>query len=528
MTTSQGVDTAGLCRLVELVSSPFFVLYNLLIVIDYTIKVISHSTLLQTLSFSTYGPNNMNKPLQSLWKRTPDDIYLQPSWDHKTYAFESLGESALWYKHFKQPVVAVFDVVMQDSGNSLNPKPVVLLQPRPKLQELFPTRAARLDGIRDRTFINRIGDSLFAMGHINYPLVNLAPPPHRIGSTPDTEGLRCIGIECFLGVRYTDREGAKSRISRLIDAGPANRSAGDRILPRDDSGATPNNLLPTAPEIAAIPLPSRSDTLGPDGNFIGLQSQEDNIRPKAPGAPFWTLALPFIGGFIAIWLLLRKFTKTSSNQQDRLIQPLQTSGSSADVTTALLSPRSHSRHPSASGVAYATYAGATTYTAVGLDSPPVTQRDDSREFNEKTDSPFVRDDEEANLSLSLEEARVGAGLGMPVEAKDAEDSEGEDGDGDPQDAKKKTRRGGRGRKKKNKQKNPASATEPPPPPEANSGRDSGSNSSDYVMIDKQPGVDRPSAKMELPLPVTSSSSSLVVTSKVLGEYLISPSNESHF
>ncbi|KIM27925.1 hypothetical protein M408DRAFT_329839 [Serendipita vermifera MAFF 305830] len=489
---------------------------------DYTIKVFYHSTLLQTLSFSTYGPNNVNKPLQNVWKRTPDDVYLQPSWDHTTYAFSSLGESALWIKRFKHPVVAVFDVVLQDSGNGTSAKPLVLLQPRPKLHELFPTRAAQIDMTRDKTFVNQIGNSLWAMGHLNYPLVNIAtvsPSPPRLIGSASNGGHGCVGVECFLGARYTEREGANSRISRLIEAGPAHSNDGPHLVARDGDEAALDNPEPTSLEIAAIPSPSRSGTLGPDGSYIGLQSQQDNTRPKAAGTPFWTLALPFAGGFVAIWLLLRKFMKTTpttSTRHNHLIQPLQASGSSTDVTTALLAPRSHSRHPSASGGTYATYAGATTYTVPDTESP--SPRDDSNNTNEKRNSLSMKNAEEANLSLALEEARVGAGLGLPVDVKDADDSDGEDADA--QDGKKKTRRGGRGKKKKNKQKNPAPTSQDGTGPSAtsgqNSGQDSGSHSSEYVMVDSQPRADTSSAKMELPLPVTSSSSSLVVTSKVLG------------
>jgi hypothetical protein len=32
----------------------------------------------QNLSFSTYGPNNQDKALQSTYRRTADDIYIQP------------------------------------------------------------------------------------------------------------------------------------------------------------------------------------------------------------------------------------------------------------------------------------------------------------------------------------------------------------------------------------------------------------------------------------------------------------------
>jgi serine/threonine-protein kinase/endoribonuclease IRE1 len=461
----------------------------------------------------------MNKSLQNVWKRTPDDIYLQPSWDYKTYAFETLGESALWYKQFKHPVVAVFDVVLQSSGSS-NPKPIVLLQPRPKLQELFPTRAIRLEGIPDKTAINRIGDSLFAMGHLNYPLVNLAPALPQIGRAWSEENQGCDGLECYTGIRYTEREGAKSRISRLIEAGPGNNKS--TIVPRAVAETNFENPLPTPSEITAIPLPSRSSTLGPDGKFIGLLSQSENTRSKPETTQTWTLALPFVGGFLAIWLLLRTFLKTAPTRPDRLIQPLQNASSSTDVTTSLSVPsRSHSQYPSTSGIVYPAFAGATTYAAADSDDArqvASASRDrDSSGFDEKRGLLSKKDDEVASLSLALEDARVGSGLGISIDVREAEESEGDEGDA--QDNKKRTRRGKRGKNRNKKPKLPVNSSQigadTSGPTEQTSAQDSGSASADYVTVDQR-HADKAPIKMELPLPVTTSSSSLVVTSKVLG------------
>jgi len=458
----------------------------------------------------------MNKPLQSLWKRTPDDVYLQPSWDYKTYAFESLGESALWVKAFKQPVVAVFDVVLQISPTVANPKPIVLLQPRPKLQELFPTRAASLDGIRDKTVVNRIGDSLYAMGHLNYPLVNLADPYRQI-ELPTRENQGCFGIGCYTGVRFTEREGAKSRISRLIEAGPGNKSMADHVVPRAVAETNFENAIPTTSEIAATPLPSLPSFLNPGGKFVDPQFLGENTRPKAGGTPMWTLVLPFVGGFLAIWFLLRKLIRTASIRNDRPTRPLQ--NSPASVTTSLLNTgKVQSRSP---GIGYSSFPGATTYADADSDGMhPVastSQEEESNEFDEKKIVLSENNDEEANLSLALEDARVGSGLGISMDTREAEESQADDGDA--QDNKRKTRRGNRG---KNKNKKPKAQATPPQnsataagSSEPVSGQDSSSASADYVLVEQPRGNEVP-PKMELPLPVTTSSSSLVVTSKVLG------------
>jgi serine/threonine-protein kinase/endoribonuclease IRE1 len=481
--------------------------------------------LLQTLSFSTYGPNNINKPLQALWKRTPDDIYLQPSWDGRTYAFETLAESAIWAKSFHQPIVAVFDVVLHDSGTGSGHRPIVLSQPRPRLQELFPTRAAQLEGIRAKTVVHRIGESLFAMGHLNYPLVNLADITLQIedGTDPKEgeQGSRsCHGLSCYVGVRYAEREGPESRISRLIEPPRPEQHSNAQIVPRDveeDSPAadSPNNSIPTPPEVAAPTFPTRftpTASSGADG-FVGLPSQGDNVRIKPTGAPLWTLTLPFVGGVLAIWFILRKFMHMNAPEDRHLIRPLQNPTQSRDARQPLLAttPRhSHSRHSSRhvlqdesiSGIKYSID---TDHSATA--SPRVRQNPEI--LNEKTGQAPESSDVDVNVSLALEEARVGTGLGVTVDLKDDDSDKDE---GDQQDGKKRRRRGNRG--KKNKKQPPSNVvTSPsetgPGAASSSSGPDTGSGG--YVIVEPS------SVKMELPMPVTTSTSSLVVGNKVLGQ-----------
>lgn len=471
----------------------------------------------------------MNKQLQSLWKRTPDDIYVQPSWDGETYAFETLGESAIWAKAFRQPIVAVFDVVEQDSGFGGHPKPIVLLQPRPRLQELFPTRAAQLGGIRDKTVVNRVGNSLYAMGHLNYPLVNLAEVYLELEGGPQVDGARtskrCEGVSCFLGVKYAEREDAKSRISRLIDPPPGSddaRSVKIRNVSEQD-GAGPDGELtdpvPTTIEIAALPFPSRlSASADSNGDkLISLLSQIENNRPKPGGAPGWTVLLPFVGGFLAVWFILRKLINLNNNPNQHLSQPLLEPSPQLEATGHPLTPsRVYSRPPSHATAVYPNSGG--TSRNISSNASQSTQVGDSEMLSEKGEFS-EKVDPDVNVRSALDDPRGGPGLGVAIDAKEGEDSDKDDGD--VQDGNKKRRRNRRRRKRPTGVTPGDANQENDAPPEPIPAVDSGVSSGGYVMVDKEPAM---SAKMELPMPVTTSASSLVVGTKVLGMPLSSHYN----
>lgn len=49
----------------------------------------SHGRLIQNLTFSSYGPNNLDKEMQYLWHRTPDNWYHQPTPDGPIVMFKT-------------------------------------------------------------------------------------------------------------------------------------------------------------------------------------------------------------------------------------------------------------------------------------------------------------------------------------------------------------------------------------------------------------------------------------------------------
>lgn len=128
------------------------------------------------------------------------------------------------------PSVAVFDVVMSAGQIS----PFILLQPRPSLHALFPgpQYAKELSLLKERTYVGIIGGSLFAMSHVNFPLVSVDyrfSAPRPIGGGPTDYGKdvgipimerECTAYGCLVGTHTSHGDSASSRFSRLIEAKP--------------------------------------------------------------------------------------------------------------------------------------------------------------------------------------------------------------------------------------------------------------------------------------------------------------------
>ncbi|QRV84905.1 Serine/threonine-protein kinase [Ceratobasidium sp. AG-Ba] len=108
----------------------------------------------QELSYTKYGPDGVHRALQAAWTRSPDSTYFQPSPDNKLYTFAN-GQLKR-YENTYPLVVALSDL-------SQHGRPTAW--------------------ISIRHYVGRIDDSLFALGHVNYPLVIFTPPDKR-GNVP--------------------------------------------------------------------------------------------------------------------------------------------------------------------------------------------------------------------------------------------------------------------------------------------------------------------------------------------------------
>ncbi|TCD64886.1 bifunctional endoribonuclease/protein kinase ire1 [Steccherinum ochraceum] len=265
----------------------------------------------QNLSYSTYGPNNQDHLLQSIYRRTADDRYIESLPNGRIMSFradlsnekEGLTSQFLWARSFSNPVVAVFDVLHAPGRR----EPYVLLQPRPRLQDIFP-HVDITNALKENQFPNfksaYVGiveetGSLFAMSPDRYPLVvfsdadsvddygvgrSIDPPPGSrwdfdsefdlpldIDSVAKRAKLRQLcrsgswDMQCFVGVKELE----SSQLSRLLDGAPSvplppyynNHNSGATVPPDGNASITP-------PVVTGSPHGNST----PPSGYFGLQN----------------------------------------------------------------------------------------------------------------------------------------------------------------------------------------------------------------------------------------------------------------
>jgi hypothetical protein len=334
---------------------------------------------------------------------------------------------------------------------------------------------------------------------------------------------RCRDLFCFLGVRLTKRDDASSRLSRLLDSPEHLHFKMDKRdeSPRGEDAQERIGGNPTASKVVVYPthtpLPSRQllsdqapSSLGINENVVANQAV---FPPTDATAHNWTLLIPFVGGFIAVWLLLRKFIRISDHVPQRfrergLIQPLQRDNPRAQpppppqetnvIADAESEPKEMPFPP-----AYSVHAEPGQPIASG-----------SRVRIE--DLPALSEKIEVDEEVPMRATRVPPAAPALAADDGGEGSEKDDEDEDeikPGGKKKKPRRK-RGKKKNGQQVN-----------NANNSAYVEEIADDYVQVTRPPGPTTPItsepspiANMSLPMPVTHSPASLVVTPNILGEH----------
>ncbi|KAI0705331.1 hypothetical protein C8Q76DRAFT_771153 [Earliella scabrosa] len=326
----------------------------------------------QRLSFSTYGPNNQDHVLQSIYHRTADNTYIQSLPTGKIISFKTAAaespESAtnadlMWMQTFSNPVVATFDVLQSPKRDN----PFVLLQPQPRLQEILSaddlTSAAknkRLPNI-DSAYVGLIEESgsLYAMSPDRFPFVvfrdsadvndaghwrSIDPPP---GSSPDSsdkdyppdvESISRIAkarrlremckngasdIRCLTGVRKLGSD-SQSRLSRLLDGAPSVLPPPSPLPHRNsnevevrDEPPVPDSHAPDTDNTPVKPPP-------PWGNSSEIPGLEDKPVARLVGMSgstqaFSAFALCAI--VLLVWMSVRKFLSSSLPPQVKVSVP---------------------------------------------------------------------------------------------------------------------------------------------------------------------------------------------------------------
>lgn len=279
----------------------------------------------QHLSFSTYGPNNQDLERQAAYRRSVDDLYVEPLPNGEVISFKSTGDTSptslrdnqpVWGQKFSNPIVAIFDVVKSARRTS----PFVLLQPRLHLQDIIPHQREYPND--ETAFVGLVPEtgSLFALGPDNFPLVAFSGPVSAqkvegIEGTSD-EGvlishedsrLQCyegtIDRRCQTGVRALRADSA-SRIARLLDGVP---SPGAPPLPSatGGDGGRPGNTNSQAypgdeqfifgKEEVRATVPWQWISIVPESLVLG----------RAPSGPALLLTLASMVGTV-LWFFKRK------------------------------------------------------------------------------------------------------------------------------------------------------------------------------------------------------------------------------
>ncbi|KAI0717900.1 hypothetical protein C8T65DRAFT_571302 [Cerioporus squamosus] len=315
----------------------------------------------QRLSFSTYGPNNQDHILQSLYQRTADNAYIQSLPTGKIISFKTASPETsdsspnsnselMWYHEFSNPIVATLDVLRSPKREN----PFVLVQPQPRLQEILPsvdlTSAAkhqRLPNL-DAAYVGLVEEtgSLFAMSPDRFPLVvfgdsnedngrhwrSIDPPPGSVFDPTygydkdfpaDVDGVTRIAkakrlremcksgaldVRCLTGVRKLGSD-SQSRLSRLLDGAPSVMppppppySNSNNVEMREES-RVPDSHAPDAGNASVRPPPAWSNASETprleDRSSTGLLGMSPSTQAFSAFALCATVLL--------LWMSVRKF-----------------------------------------------------------------------------------------------------------------------------------------------------------------------------------------------------------------------------
>ncbi|PPQ65135.1 hypothetical protein CVT24_003225 [Panaeolus cyanescens] len=313
----------------------------------------------QNLSVSIYGPNKKDQHVQTLYRKSSDGLYVQSAPNGDVYAFQDLrsepadgrkqkpippGGQLSWALSFQHPIVAVFDI-FRPTASYHSSHAFALLQPKPKLNELFPDKADKelISRGLSSAFVSMVeeSNSLYVMSADEFPLIaigksNEGNHPHHPPSSgepysgqKDLEIPRCRANPydpmCLVGVhKLEDSNGPEWRMKRLLDA-PATSSQtpmgtpGVAVAYGEDGVLIPivgqsrengdnTSGAPSPPPVipsASVPSPVGVER-GASGNGLILSGQ----RMQGTFSTAWEgLAVAIVVGSVSLYFLWIKFKK---------------------------------------------------------------------------------------------------------------------------------------------------------------------------------------------------------------------------
>ncbi|KIY49779.1 hypothetical protein FISHEDRAFT_58034 [Fistulina hepatica ATCC 64428] len=283
---------------------------------------------IQNLSFSIYGPNNQDTPLQATYRRTKDNAYIQSLPNGNIISFTAGTESTsrgnpLWAHAFQEPIVAIFDVLRRPQYAA---SPFVLLQPQPGLQSFLPS--LRLDASTlpnyDSAYVGLVEmtGSLFAMSPSHYPMVafgGLERPQVPLIEAGDGSGggheradldhasfdERCafqhFDRRCLVGVRRLqggDGDGPESRMRRLLDGPSA-------------------DFIPPVQDVEQVNESSTKDPIDDSLRFHSDRRLEHVL--SLPKRVWQAVIVASTIGFVTFWLVFKRSADPAGAKSGRIV-----------------------------------------------------------------------------------------------------------------------------------------------------------------------------------------------------------------
>ncbi|ANB15706.1 bifunctional endoribonuclease/protein kinase IRE1 [Sugiyamaella lignohabitans] len=98
---------------------------------DYHLEIHGKNETIWNVTYSMWGPNNMDGDLVSQHVRSPDDLYITPLHDNSMLALSTDGRSkpAIWVRPVPSVVVSIFDILKPTQGDGNEP---LVLLPQPQ------------------------------------------------------------------------------------------------------------------------------------------------------------------------------------------------------------------------------------------------------------------------------------------------------------------------------------------------------------------------------------------------------------
>ncbi|KAK9464711.1 hypothetical protein V1512DRAFT_230236 [Lipomyces arxii] len=140
---------------------------------EYRLEIESDEGVVWSISYTSWGPNNMDADLAIQHTTSPDNLYVYSSHDGNVFGVDYANEGRTWARLLPSPAITTFDVM--SSYQSIDGSEELVVLPQPLVRDPVYEVSRTSDIVS--TFVNRTNDGgWYALSEQNFPfLVRRAP-----------------------------------------------------------------------------------------------------------------------------------------------------------------------------------------------------------------------------------------------------------------------------------------------------------------------------------------------------------------